>query len=377
MSSIGTPSPYPHWMLKEICEQPQTISSTLGYFVDGDFFKEEAVEPIRKWLCAQQHIVFAASGSSRHASLFAEVRIEELSPVAVDVEYASELIYSAAITHHRAGVIVVSQSGETADTLAALRWANENGLPTLSITNVAESSMAREASVSILTKAGRERAIPATKSFTAQLIMLELLAILAAEAHTTISSQQVAERLASLQALPQKIAEWLPVWQGVTHALAQKYGGSSAFLFLGRGTHHSIAREGALKLKESSYIPAEAYPSGEFKHGPQALIETSRPLVLLATRDDSNVASRRRYERVMQLMRDMREQGATIIAIVNDGDLDAPHAAAQVIQVPPLSEGELAFAEVITFQLLSYFVAMYRGIDVDHPRNLVKAVVTE
>jgi glucosamine--fructose-6-phosphate aminotransferase (isomerizing) len=364
-------------MLKEIYEQPQTIRATLSRFVEDSHFKQQVVEPIREWLGKQQHIVFAASGSSRHASLFAEVRIEELSPIHVDVEYASELIYSAAIAHHHAGVIVVSQSGETTDTLAALRLANENKLPTLSITNVADSSMTHEASIAIVTGAGRERAIPATKSFTAQLVVLELLAILAADAHNTISAEQVALRLADLEALPEVIAKWLPVWHDSVHALATKYGDSPTVLFLGRGVHYPIAREGALKLKESAYIPAEAYPAGEFKHGPQALIEPTRPLVMLATCDNSNTASRTRYERVVQLMRDMRVQGATIIAVACEGDGDVSGIADQVIALPALSETGLVFAEVITLQLLSYFVAVHRGVDVDHPRNLVKAVVVE
>lgn len=377
MSSQNLPSPFPHWMLKEIHEQPQTIRATLELFIQGNAFKEAIAGPVREWLRTQQHIIFAASGSSRHASLFAEVRIEELSPIFVDVEYASELIYSGAMTHHRAGVAVVSQSGETADTLAALRWAKENGLATLSVTNVAGSSMAREAEVAIVTEAGRERAIPATKSFTAQLVVMELLAILAAEAHATISAEQVAARLATLQALPALLTAQLQAWQDAARTLAQEYGDSPAFFFLGRGVHYPIAREGALKLKESAYIPAEAYPAGEFKHGPQALIEATRPLVMLATRDSSDTASCTRYERMLQLMSDMRAQGATILAIANEKDVDISQTAARTIFVPALPETESAFAEVIVLQLLSYFVALHRGIDVDHPRNLVKAVVVE
>lgn len=376
-TELATPHPYAHWMLREIHEQPDTLRATLQRYVEGDAFREEAIAPLRAWLRTQTHLVFAASGSSRHASLFAEVRIEETSPIAVDVEYASETIYSAAMTHQRAGVMVVSQSGETADTLAALREANAAGRPTLAITNVAGSSMDREAGVSLVTAAGRERAIPATKSFTAQLLLLELVAVLAGETHGTMSGDEVAARLRALAALPAAIAAQLQGWQASAQHMATALGDAASVLFVGRSLHYAMAREGALKLKESAYLPAEGYPSGELKHGPNALVGKDAPLVMLATREPGNAASELRYSRVLQLMREMRAQGATILAIANEGDADVVAAATATITVLPAAEALMAIGEVIPLQMLSYFVAVHRGVDVDAPRNLVKAVVTE
>ena len=366
-----------HWMLDEIHEQPKTLAATLSRYTENGGFRVDTIAPIRAWIAKQKMLLVLASGSSRHAGLVAEALVEDASNLSVDVEFASEYGYRKAVSQAGAGVVVISQSGETADTLTALRRAREDGRATLAITNVATSSMAREADVSMPTEAGRERAIPATKSFTAQLLNLELLSLLAAEVHGTLSADELRQRIADLQRLPALVEQQLAGWEKTVGAIAKKYLDKQSFLFLGRGVHYPIAREGALKLKESAYVHAEGYPSGELKHGPNALVSESTPLVMLATYDPKDDESVVRYEKVLQLMRDMRAQGANILAIANEGDAEVAKLATAVIQVKPATEPLLAISEVIPMQMFSYFVAVGRGIDVDRPRNLVKAVVAE
>jgi glutamine---fructose-6-phosphate transaminase (isomerizing) len=376
MSVIESPAPFAHWMLREIHEQPRSLTATLERYVrEGKFSPETAA--VREWLSKQRQIIVAASGSSRHAGLVAELSIEDHSGIAVDVEYASEYCYRSERQWQDAVVFVVSQSGETADTLAALRKAQAAGHKTLAVTNVHTSTMAREATYSFPTEAGRERAIPATKSFTAQLLVLLVLALLAAEAKLTISAEELDARLAELASLPRLVADQLEGWESQVKKAATHYQGMKSFLFLGRGVHYPIAREGALKLKESAYLHAEGYPSGELKHGPNALVSEGTPLVMIATVDRASADSILRYEKIMQLMRDMREQGANILAVANEGDAEVAALANHVLSVRPASELLLPICEVIPLQFLSYFMAINNGIDVDRPRNLVKAVVEE
>jgi glucosamine--fructose-6-phosphate aminotransferase (isomerizing) len=361
-------------MLREIHEQPATLAATLDRYLDRGQFRAEACDPLREWLrAAGEEIVIAASGSSRHAGMCAELLIEDLSGIAVDVEYASEYCYRSEKALKNAAVLVISQSGETADTLAALRKANAAGHPTLAIANVAHSTMAREAMASFPTMAGVERAVPATKSFTAQLLNALLLALLAAESREANSSG----RLDLLAALPGAIAAQLPQWESAVREIAQHYRTARSFLFLGRGIHYPIAREGALKLKESSYLHAEGYPTGELKHGPNALVGDGTPLVILATVDRSDAGSVERYGKTLQLIRDMRAQRATILAIANTGDTQAAALADHTIFVDETLEELLPICEVVPLQLLAYFVAVGNGIDVDRPRNLTKAVLAE
>ena len=376
MQDTGT-SQSPHKMYQEIYQQPEALSATLAQYVTASGFVKPAFAKTPEWLDSAQGILIAASGSSRHAGLAAEVMIEDLSGIPVDVEYSSE--YAARSTHAllHPGVAVISQSGETADTLAALRKADELHLATLAITNVPASSMAREAIVSLPTGAGLEQAIPATKSFTTQLAVLYLLALFAGDHRGTLEPQQLKARLKEVLALPDLIASQLPAWEQAVRAIAAEVRSAETFLYLGRGVHYAIAREGALKLKESSYVQAEGYPAGELKHGPNALVTASAPLVILATVDRNDSESVLRYEKTVQLMRDMRAQGATILAIINIGDKEAAALATHAIEVQPSSEYLLPVSEVIPLQLLAYFTATQRGIDVDRPRNLVKAVVTE
>jgi len=272
---------------------------------------------------------------------------------------------------------VISQSGETADTLAALREAVRRGHPTMAITNVAESTMAREASVSLPTWAGVEKAIPATKSFTAQLTVAYLLAVYAAQVRGAMAADEVAARVMALEGLPALIEAQLAGWEVAAEKLATKYADAETFLYLGRGIHYAIAREGALKLKESSYVHAEGYPTGELKHGPNALVSEETPLIVVATVDASDSESALRYEKTAQLLEDMKKQGARVLAICNDGDMHIAALATDVIQVQPVGEYLLPIEEVVPLQMFSYFIAVRHGVDVDRPRNLVKAVVTE
>jgi glucosamine--fructose-6-phosphate aminotransferase (isomerizing) len=365
-------------MLREIHEQPETLAATLALYTEVDDFRADACAPLRTWLqAAGNGILITASGSSRHAGMVAEIAIEDLTGLTVDVEYASEYCYRTERSAADKAVLILSQSGETADTLAALRKAIGAGHPTLAITNVPTSSMAREATTSFPTAAGRERAIPATKSFTAQLLNLHLLTLLAAESRGTLDAATVQARLAELATLPQMVARQLQGWESSARQIAQAYMTASNFLFLGRGIHYPIAKEGSLKLKESAYLHAEGYPSGELKHGPNALVAEGTPLVMLATVDRSDAESVVRYEKVVQLMRDMREQGANILAIANAQDDTVAGLADQVFTVEETSEALLAICEVIPLQLLSYFMAVGHGIDVDSPRNLTKAVLAE
>jgi glucosamine--fructose-6-phosphate aminotransferase (isomerizing) len=365
-------------MLREIGEQPATLAATLDRYVGPDGFRPDVVAPIRSWLqAAGGQILIAASGSSRHAGMVAELTIEDLSGIAVDVEYASEYCYQSERAKRTAGVLIISQSGETADTLAALRKATRAGHPTLAITNVDDSTMAREATVSFPTLAGRERAVPATKSFTAQLLNLHLLTLLAAESSGQLDPAALKDQLAELALLPSAIERQLQGWMNATSAVATQYDCARNFLFLGRGVHYPIAREGALKLKESAYLHAEGYPSGELKHGPNALVAEGTPLVMIATVDHAEPSSVERYEKVVQLMRDMREQGADILAIANTADDTVAGLATHTLFVEELPEALLTISEVVPLQMLSYVMAINNGIDVDSPRNLTKAVLAE
>jgi glucosamine--fructose-6-phosphate aminotransferase (isomerizing) len=374
----GYSAGFKHWMLREIYEQPGTLAATIEHYLDETGFRMERCAPVMEWLKRiEAKLLIAASGSSRHAGQFAELIIEDLSGLAVDVEYASEYCYRSERALNDAAVMVISQSGETADTLAALRKAIVSGHETLAITNVDESTMEREATVAFPTVAGRERAIPATKSFTAQLLNLYLLALMAATVREAMFAEELHLRLTEVRELPARIERQLQGWNDAMHTVAEVYRSTENFLFLGRGVHYPIAREGALKLKESAYLHAEGYPSGELKHGPNALVVEGTPLVMLATVDRSDADSVLRYEKVVQLMRDMRDQGASILAIANAGDGLVAELADHAVFVDAVREPLMAISEVIPLQLLSYWMAINNGIDVDHPRNLTKAVLSE
>ncbi len=368
---------YPHAMLQEIYEQPEALAATIDRYAPGGSLSAESFPNIAEILRGRQRLVIAASGSSRHAGLAGEIMLEDFAGLAVDVEYASEYCYRSTHTLHDPGVLVISQSGETADTLAALREAKSRGLATVAITNNAESTMAREASSSLPTIAGKEKAIPATKSFTTQLSVLYLLTLYLARLGGRMTAQTVSAHLEQLERLPGLLAATLEQWEDLIHEVATETQLARGFLYLGRAVHYAIAREGALKLKESAYVQAEGYPAGELKHGPNALVSADSPLVVLATRDESDPDSVLRYQKTLQLMRDMRAQGATIFSIVTEGDEEAAELSHYSVAVPAVSEFLLPLVEVVPLQLFAYFTAILHGVNVDAPRNLVKAVVTE
>ena len=366
---------FPHAMLREIYEQPDALRRTLAMYVDGPMLRADAWAPLKHWTSAEGEVLIAASGSSRHSGLAAEVTLEDLAGMAVDVEYASEYSCRGGNPSHKPSVIVISQSGETSDTLAALREAQSLGQKTLAITNHDTSSMAREATVSLPLGAGKELAIPATKSFTCQLAVLYLLAIYEASNRGHLDAVQVQARIKELQQLADSIETQLPGWETQMASFAAQYRAASTFLFLGRGVHYPIAREGALKLKEASYVHAEGYPSGELKHGPNALVSDRVPVVILATVDRNSEDSRRRYEKTLQLLTDLQAQKATVLAVANTGDDDVCRLVSDCVFVEPASEHLLPIAEVVPLQLFSYFMALEHGVNVDAPRNLAKAVI--
>jgi len=369
---------FDHEMLREIYEQPVALRRTLHLYLADHALKPDVASLLADWAIPEGEILIAASGSSRHSGLAAEIMLEDLCGLAVDVEYASE--YSCRGGNSKAelrhpSVLVLSQSGETSDTLAALREARLRGQKTLAITNAAASTMASEADVSMPLAAGIEKAIPATKSFTCQLAVLYLLALYEGARLGRIDAGSLALYVREVEALPATIEAQLDGWRDQMALLANKYRSANTFLYLGRGIHYAIAREGALKLKEASYVHAEGYPTGELKHGPNALVSDSVPLVVLATVDRALDASVFRYEKTLQLLRDMQAQGARVIAIANSGDEQVAGLVSDCVFVDPASEYLLPIPEVVPLQLFSYFMALAHGVDVDRPRNLSKAVV--
>jgi len=371
---------FAHEMLREIYEQPEAIRRTLALYLWSEGLKPDVAKVLAGWSIPEGEILIAASGSSRHSGLAAEILLEDLCGLAVDVEYASE--YSSRGSHGKEdvrhpSVLVLSQSGETSDTLAALREARLRGQKTLAITNAAGSSMEREADVSMPLAAGVERAIPATKSFTCQLAVLYVLALYEGARLGRMSAAVVDRHIAELRTLPASIDAQLDGWREQMAGLAHRYKSASTFLFLGRGIHYAIAREGALKLKEASYVHAEGYPTGELKHGPNALVSDRVPLVVIATVDRGLDDSVLRYEKTLQLLRDMKAQGAKVIGIANTGDDDVAELVSDCVYVQPAPEYLLPIPEVIPLQLFAYFMALERGVDVDRPRNLSKAVVEQ
>lgn len=366
---------FAHYMLREIFEQPQALERTIDLYLAGEDLRPDIEGKLAHWPGPADEILIAASGSSRHSGLYGEILLEDLCGLAVDVEYASEYSCRGGVDLRHPSVLVLSQSGETSDTLAALEEARRRGHRTLAITNVAGSTMATEADLSMPLAAGTEKAIPATKSFTCQLAVLYLLALYEGARLARMNAATLADHVHELRALPALLASSLDSWREQAATLARKYHSAATFLYLGRGIHYAIAREGALKLKESSYVHAEGYPVGELRHGPNALVSDRVPLVVIATVDRGLEASVFRYEKTLQLLRDMKSQGARVIALANHGDSEVPTLATDCIFVPPASEYLLPILEVVPLQFFAYFMALEHGVDVDRPRNLSKAVV--
>jgi glucosamine--fructose-6-phosphate aminotransferase (isomerizing) len=369
---------FAHEMLREIFEQPEALRRTLDLYLSDTGLNPAVAARLAGWANPSGEILIAASGSSRHSGLAAEILLEDMCGLAVDVEYASEYCSRGSNGYadvRHPSVLVLSQSGETSDTLAALREALAQGQKTLAITNVANSTMAHEAVVSMPLAAGVERAIPATKSFTCQLAVLYLLALYEGARLGRMDAAVLKTHIEALRAVSGSIAAQLDSWKQQMAALAAKYKDASTFLFLGRGIHYAIAREGALKLKEASYVHAEGYPTGELKHGPNALVSDRVPLVVLATVDRALESSVLRYEKTIQLLREMKAQGAKVIALANEGDEEVASLVSDFVPVHPAPEYLLPISEVVPLQLFAYFMALEHGVDVDRPRNLSKAVV--
>ncbi len=377
MTSANKKNSTNHAMLREIYEQPEAIAKTISKHLKDDSIFPGELNAIESALLTFEKLIIAASGSSRHAGLAGEIMIEDLSGVAVDVEYSSEYCYRSTHAAVDPIVVVITQSGETADTIAAQREALTRGVKTIAISNVSPATIVHEASAALITGAGPELAIPATKSFTTQVTILYLMALFFARKRGRMTSEVTRSYLQRLLRLPEAISQSLHTWDdfaaecGAAHAKAEK------FLYLGRGVHYAIAREGALKLKEISYAHAEGYPAGELKHGPNALVDEKLPVVILATCDHADPDSVLRYRRTLDVMREVKSRRGPLVTVATEGDKEVASIADHVFYVPAAPELLLPIVEVIPLQLFAYHVAVNKGYDVDHPRNLVKAVVTE
>jgi glucosamine--fructose-6-phosphate aminotransferase (isomerizing) len=365
-------------MLKEIYEQPRTVrDTTLGRVSQdsGHVFLDEMQVSDAEFK-ALKKINITACGTSWHAGLAGKFMIENLARVPVEVDYASEWRYRNPIMGPDTLTMVISQSGETADTIAAQREAKAKGSKTLAICNVVGSMITREAAGTIYTHAGPEIGVASTKAFTGQLTALYLFALYLAQVRGTITPEHAKMLVQELTLIPRKLEEIL------THderceELAKTYVRAQDFLFLGRGIHYPIALEGALKLKEISYIHAEGYPAGEMKHGPNALIDENLPVVIIATRDVNNPQSMIRYEKTMSNLKEVKARSGVVIALATEGDEDITEGADHVLYVPPAPEELSAILEIVPLQLLAYHIAVRRGCDVDQPRNLAKSVTVE
>ena len=372
-------SGYKHFMLKEIFEQPRAIrDTTLGRISldTGKVFLGDMKITDDEFRRATK-INIAACGTSWHAATVGKFMIERLARVPVEVDYASEYRYRDPIADPTALGVLITQSGETADTIAAQREMIAKGMKTIAICNVVGAMIAREAHGTIYTHAGPEIGVASTKAFTAQLVALFLFAVHLAQKRETISAEESRELLESLSLLPGKVEEILRTVDGVCERLAKIYSNARDFLFLGRGIHYPIALEGALKLKEISYIHAEGYPAGEMKHGPNALIDETLPVVVLATKDENNHGSRQRYEKTLSNIQEVTARSGKVIAVAIHDDEQIKQLVDYVLCVPSTSELLLPVLDVVPLQLLAYHIAVRRGCDVDQPRNLAKSVTVE
>ncbi len=381
---------YKHFMLKEIFEQPRAIRDTTIGRVSQEtgriFLDEMDITPEEFRAFRQVRII--ACGTSWHAALAGKFMIEQLARIPVEVDYGSEFRYRNPIVTPDSLTIVISQSGETADTLAAQREAKQKGSKTLAICNVVGSMITREASGSIYTHAGPEIGVASTKAFTCQLTALAILALYLAQVrregnaatngHPRPDSHEETARnyVQELLRIPAKL-ETILGNDKQYEDLARKLFRARDFLYLGRGVHFPIALEGALKLKEISYIHAEGYPAGEMKHGPNALIDENLPVVVLATHDKSDPASCLLYEKTLSNMQEVKAREGRLVAIVTEGDTEARKVADDVIEIPPALDLFAPILEIVPLQLLSYHIAVRLGCDVDQPRNLAKSVTVE
>ena len=370
---------YKHFMLKEIWEQPRAITDTTLGRVSLDSGKVYLGEMkiSDEELAAASSINIAACGTSWHAAQAGKYMIERLARLPVDVDYASEYRYRNPIPDRNALGLLITQSGETADTLAAQREMIALGSKTVAICNVVDAMVAREAHGAIYTHAGPEIGVASTKAFTSQLTALFLLALKLGQLRGRIDTEKSVALIEELSRIPAKIEEVLRSRSAQCEQLAASFSTARDFLYLGRGIHFPIALEGALKLKEISYIHAEGYPAGEMKHGPNALIDETLPVVVLVTRDEHDPASKLRYEKTLSNIQEVTARSGRVIAVATEGDKTIGGLVEQVIFVPPAFELLSPLIEIVPLQLLAYYIAVRRGCDVDQPRNLAKSVTVE
>jgi glucosamine--fructose-6-phosphate aminotransferase (isomerizing) len=369
---------FKHFMLKEIYEQPRAVrDTTLGRVSQdtGHIFLDE-IEISEAELRTAKKINILACGTSWHAGQAGKFMLETLARVPVEVDYASEWRYRTPIVEPDTITVVISQSGETADTIAAQREAKSKGSKTLAICNVVGSMITREAAGTVYTHAGPEIGVASTKAFTGQLTALYLFAMYLAQVRGTITPEQSRAAVHELTRIPGKL-ETILTHDAACDELAKRYQRAHDFLFLGRGIHYPIALEGALKLKEISYIHAEGYPAGEMKHGPNALIDENLPVVVIATRDVNNPGSMTRYEKTCSNLKEVKARSGVVIALATEGDEEIKEAADHVLYIPPAPEELSPILEIVPLQLLAYHIAVRRGCDVDQPRNLAKSVTVE
>ncbi|WP_431133423.1 glutamine--fructose-6-phosphate transaminase (isomerizing) [Psychroserpens mesophilus] len=362
---------YDHFMLKEIYEQPSAILDTFrGRMLPNEgIIKMAGVEDNMKTFLNANRIIVVACGTSWHAGLVSEYIFEDLARIPVEVEYASEFRYRNPVITDKDVVIAISQSGETADTLAAIKLAKSRGAFVFGVCNVVGSSIARETDAGAYTHAGPEIGVASTKAFTTQITVLTLIALRLARAKGTISSSEFRQHMIELELIPEKVKKSLES-DAYVKTVAEIYKDASNFLYLGRGYNFPVALEGALKLKEISYIHAEGYPAAEMKHGPIALIDENMPIVVIATKKGH-------YEKVVSNIQEIKSRKGKIIGIVTEGDKQVRELADHVIEVPETIESLTPLLTTIPLQLLSYHIALMLGKNVDQPRNLAKAVTVE
>lgn len=362
---------FDHFMLKEISEQPKSIKDCLRGRLDsqsGRLVLGGIREYVNK-LANADRIIIVACGTSWHAGLVAEYMFEEFCRIPVEVEYASEFRYRNPIIREGDMVIAISQSGETADTLAAIELAKSKGATIFGVCNVVGSSIARASHAGSYTHAGPEIGVASTKAFTAQLTVLSMICLIVAQKKGTITDQKFHEMLVELENIPAKVEKTLKLNDQIRE-IAYTFKDATNFLYLGRGFNFPVALEGALKLKEISYIHAEGYPAAEMKHGPIALIDEQMPVAFIATRDSS-------YEKIVSNIQEVKARKGRVIAVVTEGDKLIPGMAEFTIEVPAVHETLMPIVSVIPLQLLSYHIAVMRGCNVDQPRNLAKSVTVE
>jgi glutamine---fructose-6-phosphate transaminase (isomerizing) len=362
---------YKHFMLKEIYEQPRAVRDTIrGRFSeDSATIFVEGMEQLEEHIASIEKIILIACGTAWHAGLVGKFMIEELARVSVEVDYSSEFRYRDPVVGNRTLVLAISQSGETLDTLAGIKEARARDCRTAAICNVLGSSLTREVDGVLYTHAGPEIGVAASKTFTAQLAALYLFALYLGQRRGTLDAAQVRARLGDLVRLPQQIEHVLHL-DTETERLAQQYHAKADFLYLGRGINYPIALEGALKLKEISYIHAEGYPAGEMKHGPIALITEEMPVVVLAPQDKV-------YEKILGNIQEVKARDGIVIAVCSEGDEELPGKVNHCLRVPKTSHLLTPVVMAIPMQLLAYHMAVRKGCDVDQPRNLAKSVTVE